>query len=91
MLTYVYVNIRQLDEDALYDRCCGLRYNKKQLFVDRVFLVAGLWGFYSFGFYGLAQFGALSLFFTLPYNFLLYDRVPRMLRDRHDLPPESAA
>jgi len=69
------IKSKPVDHDGLYDRCYRLRYNKKQLNIDRAVTVAGLFGWAATRSSGAVIGTNLAILIGTVYNALLFDRM----------------
>uniref|UniRef100_A0A5S6Q420 Solute carrier family 40 protein n=2 Tax=Trichuris muris TaxID=70415 RepID=A0A5S6Q420_TRIMR len=68
--------------ESIEDRCYRLRYNKKQLFIDRSCALCGLVGFSLKGAKGMVFAIDAALIATILYNHFLWDRIDAKLKDK---------
>lgn len=67
-MEYGFIKAKNVTEEGLMDRCYRLRYNKKQLTVDRVFTVGGFFGFVANRWTGLVVGGNMMVFAATVFN-----------------------
>ncbi|CDW54029.1 DUF1757 domain containing protein [Trichuris trichiura] len=75
--------------ESVEDRCYRLRYNKKQLFIDRSCALLGLIGFSLKGAKGMVFGIDAALVTTIFYNHFLWDRLDPKMKDRFNVKPEK--
>ncbi len=85
LLTVAYVDYKKLEHDDLYDRCYRLRYNKKQLHIDRSAAGVGAIGLYVWRLPGMVTWANIGIIYAIFYNYLIWDRSPRLIRDHQEI------
>lgn len=85
LLTVARVYQANIDREAAAERCYRIRYNKRQLFTDRLSVVFGLAGFYGSQFLGLCHCVNTAVVLTSIYNKFLWDIA---IKKWHDMAEE---
>jgi len=80
-MTYGFIKSKNVDEEGLKDRCYRLRYNKKQLLIDRMVFYSTIMGWLFMRWPGVIYATNISVIAGTIYNALLFDR----LRSHHPL------
>ncbi|KFD46062.1 hypothetical protein M513_13066 [Trichuris suis] len=75
--------------ESVEDRCYRLRYNKKQLFIDRSCALWGIIGYSLKGAKGMVLGIDVALVATILYNQFLWDRLDPKMKDRFNVKPEK--
>jgi len=88
IMTLGYISGMKIDEDGLKDRCYRLRYNKKQLLVDRTVTILAPFGWLSMRWPGVVNFTNFAVIGCAIINATIYDQVKhkRLFKDEMDEP-----
>jgi len=87
IVEFARVKQAKISREDAKERCYRLRYNKKQLFVDRTALVGAALGFYTVNWLGLINGLNGSIVFSTLYNKFIWNFVPRKWHDMCEEPP----
>lgn len=87
ILTLARIKLAHINKEAAYERCYRLRYNKRQLFIDRFSCVAAAFGFYGARWFGLINSVNGCIIAAAVYNKFLWDLLPRRFHDVCEEPP----
>jgi len=91
VMEYALIKGRKVDEAGLRDRCYRIRYNKKQLLIDRAVFLASIFGLCAFRWRGLVFGTNAAVLVGTVYNALLFDRLRdnRLLGDTMQVPDKD--
>jgi len=75
IMEFAFIKKKEVTEDGLFDRCYRIRYNKKQLTIDRAVTVSWIFGFAAMRWSGAVIGTNLAILVGAMYNALLFDRI----------------
>jgi len=75
VMEYAFIKAKKVDEKGLYDRCYRLRYNKKQLLVDRTVVATTFIGWLGWRWTGVVIGTNYAVIAAAIYNAFLFERL----------------